>query len=126
MHNAAPTKGGKTFLKPKMKSVCRTDFSRNAGNARYFQFAANFVRFRKNLNTRDHRAVELLTKHVSKKVLLRECKRHTDPGVSSTPSAALSGGVLTLAGEGYLSWLGGTPSLDGGYPHHGVHSPVLT
>ena len=50
----------------------------------------------------------------NKKVLLRELKRHTERGLSSTPYAALSGG-------GYLPWLGGTypgrgvPTLPGGY-----------
>ena len=42
---------------------------------------------------------------VNKKVLLRERKRHTDRGVSSTPS-----GVLYWGGGG------GTPSLPGGTP----------
>ena len=60
---------------------------------------------------------EIVHTCVNKKVLLRERKRHTDRGVSSTPHAVLSGGAPTLVGgggvvptlaRGYLLWLGGT------------------
>ena len=46
-----------------------------------------------------------------KQVLLRERKRHTDRGVSSTPSAALSGGG---GGVTYHGW--GVPTMDGSTP----------
>ena len=42
----------------------------------------------------------------NKKVLLRERKTHTACGISSTPSAALSG-CGTYPGWGYLLWMGG-------------------
>ena len=45
----------------------------------------------------------ILIKKINKKVLLRERKRHTDLGISSTPSIVL--------------YWGCTPSLVGGVPH---------
>ena len=62
----------------------------------------------------------LLNIRTNKTVLLRERKRHTDRGVSSTPSALLYRGGGTPP-PGYntsvLTWLGGvTPSLPGGTP----------
>ena len=57
---------------------------------------------------------ECLVNFMNKKVFLHERKRYTDRGVSSTPSAALSGG------RGYLTWPGaylpwqGVPTLTGG------------
>ena len=79
-------------------------------------------------------------RRLNKKVLLRERKRHTDRGVSSTPSAVLSGGrgVPTLAGGvptlagGYLPWPwgtylgrrgGGYLPWPGGYPKVGNPPP---
>ena len=57
---------------------------------------------------------------LDKKVLLRERKRHTDRGVSSTPSAVLYlGGGLPLPCQG-VPHLGYPPSRPGwGVPHPG-------
>ena len=51
----------------------------------------------------------------NKKILLRECRRHTDRSISSTPD---QGGIYPSWGERYLPWLGGgVPTLAGGtYP----------
>ena len=61
----------------------------------------------------------------NKEVPLCERKRHTNRGVSSTTSAAISrrgGGTYFRQGGGYLPWMGGgVPTLDGGTP-----PPVLT
>ena len=57
---------------------------------------------------------------MDKKVLLRERKRHTNRGISSTPYAVLFGEVSTLDGGRYLgvplplgTWQG-VGTLDGG------------
>ena len=62
--------------------------------------------------------MDFLKPNLNKKVLLRERKRHTDRGIRSTPSAALSGLVPTLAG-------GGGTYLGQGVPYLGV-PPILT
>ena len=51
----------------------------------------------------------------NKKVLLRECKRHTARRIASTPSVVLMG-EYPIPGEGYPILVGGTPSLVVGYP----------
>ena len=54
--------------------------------------------------------------HKNKKVLLRECKRHTARRIASTRYAALSGGVPhpdLVGGDLFHTWSGGTPSRPG-------------
>ena len=66
-------------------------------------------------------------KYLKQEVLLRECKRHTDCGLSSTLSATLSGGGGTYLGwkEGYLPWTGGgVPTMDGGSTYLGWGYPL--
>ena len=59
--------------------------------------------------------------NINKKVLLGNRKRHTDQGVSSTPSAVLSrrGVTLSLPNRGvpHPCWLGGYPVMIWGNPH---------
>ena len=52
-----------------------------------------------------------------KKVLLRECKRHTTCRIASTHCAGLS------LGRGYLPWMGGVPTLRGYLPRTRVGTP---
>ena len=85
----------------------------------------------KNVNQKSQSRFPKHTKFtLSKKVLLRERKRHTYRGVSSTPSVVLYRGGIPCGGVPHPKW-GGTPGyslsgpgrgtphprLDGGMPH---------
>ena len=68
----------------------------------------------------------MLIPYFSKKVLLCERKRHTDRGVSSTPSAVLSGGGgYPIPARGYP--ISGTPHPDlAGRGYHISGTPIWT
>ena len=69
--------------------------------------------------------MDTMKTHLNKKVLLRERKRHTDRGVSSTPSVILyEVGYPPPIGvpPGKVRW--GVPKV--GYPHRGTPQPGLT
>ena len=68
----------------------------------------------------------MCTPFANKKVLLRECKRHTTHHVASAHYASGGGEypIQSWWGVPLLSWLGGIPSShDRGYPGYSPHHP---